>query len=248
MTTASNPPVPQTCVQIITDAYQDVGILGQGDEPNSEMQASSMRRLNKYVNYLQTKGLKLWVQQDYSLQAPILQVGVGGQGNPYTFGPGGLINMTKPRRIIEAYYADQNQVRRPLNIMGRQEWDTLSTTSTQGTVTSYFVDKQLTTLNLYLWLIPDAQAASGTVHVILDQQIPNFAEVTDTMAFPPEWALTLEWGLAHQLSTGQPQAVIERCKENMAFYQDELENWDVEDASTVFQPDPLGLFAGRRFS
>jgi hypothetical protein len=247
MTTANAAPAPATCIEIMNDAYLDAGLIGQGDTLNSEQQAVGMRRLNKLVNYLQTKGQKLFVQFDYGLAAPILAVGVGGQGNPYTFGPGGLISMTKPRRVVEAYYTDNNQVRRPLIMMSRNEWDTLSTTTSQGTITSYYVDKQLSTLNVYLWEVPDAQGVTGIVHLILDLQIGNFAQVNDAMAFPPEWALTLEWGLAHQLSTGQPQAVIERCKENAAFYQYELENWDQEDASVFFQPDSLGLFTGRRF-
>jgi hypothetical protein len=244
MPIASAAPSAQTCDEIITDAMADAGLIGQGDSPNSEDFATNMRRLNKLVNYLQTKGLKLWVQQDYGLTAPLLQTGVG----LYTFGPAGSVVMTKPRRVIEAYYADSNQNRRPLIVLSRNEWDTLSTISTKGTVTGYFVDKQQLSLNINLWLVPDSTAATGTVHFIFDRQIGNFSQITDTMAFPPEWALTLEWGLAHQLSTGQPQSVIDRCKENAFFYQAELEDWDVEDPSTSFQPDQRTQFTGRRFS
>jgi hypothetical protein len=248
MAVASEVPEPQTCLQIMQDAYFDAGLIGEGDSLNSEQQASARRRLNKLVNYLQTKGMKLFAQTDYALSAPILQVGVGGQGNPYTFGPGGKINMAKPRRITEAYYVDGvSQTRRPIIEISRNEWNSLSTTTNQGTITSFYVDKQLLTLDLYLWLVPDALAASGVLHVILDQQIGNFAMVTDTMAFPPEWSLALEWGLANQLATGQPDSVVQRCAGMAAFYQSELEDWDVEDADTSFQPDPLGLFAGRRF-
>jgi hypothetical protein len=238
---ASGYPIPSTCYQIICDAMYDAGLIGRGDEPTSEDLAENMRRLNKYVNYLQTRGLKLFVQEDFPLTV------TAGQGL-YTFGPNGTTVMPKPRRVVEAYYADNNQNRRPLLPMSRNEWDTLSTITTQGTITGYFVDKQTLTLNVNLWLVPDSTAASGTVHLILDEQIPNFASVTDQMAFPPEWELTLEWGLAHQICTGQPQSVIDRCTQNAAFYQTELEEWDVEDASTSFQPDQRGQFVGRRFS
>ncbi len=245
MTIATGSPVISTCYQIICDAMYDAGLIGRGDEPTSEDLAENMRRLNKYVNYLQTKGLKLFVQEDFSITAPVLQAGVG----LYTFGPAATNSfvMAKPRRVVEAYYADNNQNRRPLILMSRNEWDTLSTITTQGTVTGYFVDKQTTSLNVNLWLVPDTTAASGTVHLILDEQIANFASVTDQMAFPPEWELTLEWNLAFQICTGQPQSVIDRCKENAVFYQTELEEWDVEDASTSFQPDQRGNFVGRRF-
>lgn len=240
---ASAAPVAETCEQIITDAMFDAGLLGRGEEPDSEDFATHMRRLNKLVNYLQTKGLKLWMQEDYSLTAPILQAGVG----QYQLGPAGNVPMTKPRRVIEGYYSDSNQDRRPLILMSRNEWDTLSTITSQGTITAFYPDKQQLSVNVNLWLVPDITAASGTVHLILDTQVGNFAQITDTMAFPPEWALTLEWGLANQLSTGQPASVIERCAMNAAFYQSELEDWDVEDASTSFQPDTRGQFVGRRF-
>lgn len=241
MTVAAGAPVFNTCYEIITDAYRDCGLLGLGDNPNSEQTAEAMRRLNKYVNYLQTQGLKLFVQEDFALTL------VQGQGL-YTLGPTGNVAFNaKPRRCIEAYYTDNNQNRRPLILMSRNEWDTLSTTTTQGTVTSVFPDKQQLTLNINLWLVPDATAVTGQVHLILDEQIGNFAQVTDTMAFPPEWSLCLEWGLAYQLSTGQPEAVITQCKMNSEKYEFELTNWDVEDASTFFQPDTRGLFTGRRF-
>lgn len=242
MPTASANPVANTQYEIIIDAMLDAGIIGEGDTPNSEQLANNMRRLNKLINYFQTKGLKLFVQEDVTVTL------VQGQGQ-YVFGPVGPdVVMAKPRRIIEAYYTDSNQTRRPLILMSRQEWDTLSTITNKGTVTSFFPDKQLATINLNLWLVPDAVAATGRVHCIVDEQIPNFALITDTMAFPPEWSLALEWGLAHQLSTGQPQSIIDRCKENAFYYQAELEDWDVEDAATMFQPDQRGQFVGRRFN
>ena len=242
MAVASAIPTASTCLEIIMDAMVDAGYLGEGDEPNSEELATHMRRLNKYVNYIQARyGLKLWVQEDYSLTMT--------QGQSlYTFGANGTQVMAKPRRIIEAYYADSNQNRRPIIMMSRNEWDTLSTITTQGTTTAIFVDKQLLTVNVNVWLVPNATAVAGRLHLIIDQQVPNFAAVNDQMAFPPEWALVLEWGLADQISSGQPQSIIELCKANAEKYLSELEDWDVEDASTVMQPDQRGQYVGRRFA
>lgn len=246
MTTAAGAPVPDTAARIMHDAYIDAGIIGTGDELNSEQLSDGMRRLNKLVNYLQTKGLKLFVQEDVSLAAPILQAGK----IQYTVGPVGadIVLLAKPRRVIEGYYTDDNDSRRPLILMARQEYNTLSTIASQGTITAFYPDKQLQNIIVNLWMTPDAQAATGTVHLIIDEQIANFSQLTDTMQFPAEWQLTLEWGLSHQVSTGQPQSIIDRCEKNAAFYQEELENWDVEDASTVFQPDPRSQYVGKRFT
>lgn len=250
MTFASATPAPNTCYQIICDSMVSAGKLGQGREPNSEQLAENKRRLNKLVNYFQTQGLKLFAQQDIAIAAPVLQVGL----SLYTLGPLGNVNMfAKPRRVIEGYFTDASASRRPLLPYSRNEWDNLSTVTKQGPVVGYFVDKQESlspvpgsALVVNLWLAPDTQAVLGTVHLIVDVQIGNFNQLTDTSAFPIEWSLALEWGLANQICTGMPQEIVERCAKNAEIYQTALENWDVEDASTIFQPDPRGGYSGRR--
>lgn len=246
MTTAA--PIPTTCYQTICDAMTDAGKLGQGREPNSEQLAENMRRLNKYVNYLQTQGAMLWVEEDLSIQAPTLQAGV----SLYPIGVGGVTTVpalspvAKPRRVIEAYYTDSNTTRRPLGIVSRNDWDTYSTTTQQGTIVNVWPDKQLNVININLWMTPDSQAATGAVHLICDLQIPNFSMLTDAMYFPSEWALTLEWGLASQICTGMPDEIVERCEKMSMLYETALLGWDQEDASTRFQPDPQGAYHGRR--
>lgn len=242
MTVAQANPKAGTGYEIICDAYWDTGLLGEGQEPNSEQIAMAARRLNKLVNYIQTRGTKLWVQEDIAI-CPVEGV------RQYQLGPTGNVPMLKPRRVTEAYYSDGfMENRRPLIMMSRNEWNTLSTINTLGTITSYYVDKQQDLIRVNLWLVPDRIAALGQVHLIVDQQIGNFNQITDTMRFPPEWALCLEWGLAAQLCTGQPSEIVQRCMQNAAFFQTELENWDVEDASTFFQPDSRTQFGNRRFS
>ena len=109
--TASAAPIPNTAYAIICDAYLDAGLIGEGEEPNSEKCASALRRLNKLCNYLQTQGLKLWVQQDLPLR---IKPGVGR----YSLGPLGNVPMIKPRRVIEAYYA---QSQRPAELRTEDE-------------------------------------------------------------------------------------------------------------------------------
>lgn len=246
MTTSA--PIPSTCYQVICDAMVDAGKIGVGKEPNSEALTENMRRLNKYVNYLQTQGTMLWVQEDITLKAPALKAGV----NQYAIGPAGVATnfaiVGKPRRIIEGYYVDSapSATRRPLDLISRQEFDSMSTVTQTGTITAFYVDKQVFNLQVSLWMTPDAQAALGEVHFIIDLQIPNFAMLTDAMYFPSEWALALEWGLADQLSTGMPQEIVERCAAKSLFYETALLAWDQEDASTTFQPDPRGGYTGKR--
>lgn len=220
-----------TSFQLIRDGMTEAGLLGRGREPTSEHLALYINKLNYIFNFLQVRpGLKLWLNQDLAIQP------IAGQ-NLYSLGPTGNVPMTKPIRGFEGYYLDANANSRPLIQMGRSEWDQLSTRVSQGSITSFFVDKQQLTLNVYLWLTPDAQAATGVVHLIVTQQITQLVQLNDTMSFPVEWYLAIMWEFAKQISTGQPQAIVDRCEKMAEFHIQTLEDWDVEDASTSFTVD-----------
>jgi hypothetical protein len=228
-------PAENTPNAIIWDALLESGKLADGDIPDSEVLAKYSRRLRDMINAWQTSGLKLFLQLDQSITL------VAGQ-TTYTAKPGGDINIVKPLRVQQGYYLNTtnaaNPVRQPMFPLSWQEWLTLSTTQTQGPVSQYFVDKQPTQLNISFWLTPDATtAANGTAHLLIQQQVTSFTNLTDTMNFPVEWRLALVWGLADELTTGQPPEVVMRCAQKAMKYKTDLENWDVEDADTRFQPD-----------
>ena len=228
-------PAENTPNAIIWDALFEAGKLAEGDVPDSDILARHSRRLRDLINAWQTAGLKLWLQVDQPITLTAAKT-------TYTIKPSGDVNMMKPLRAQQGYYLNNtdpnNPVRQPLYPLSWQEWLTLSTTQTQGAISQYFVDKQAMQLNVSFWLTPDATTASnGTAHLLLQQQVTNFTGLTDTMNFPLEWRLALVWGLADELTTGQPQEVVMRCGSKARQYRMELENWDVEDANTMFQPD-----------
>jgi hypothetical protein len=236
--------------RVLCEAYFEAGKTELGQDPNSEQLARGMNRLNDLMNFLQTQGLRLWLQFDLAITP------VAGQ-NQYNLGPATLggsgVIAVRPTRIIDGYYRDNNGNDRPLLAMARTDWDSLSQKAIapgnpQGPINSYFVDKQVPTLNVYFWMTPNAIAATGTAHVIVQQQQPNVVGLTDTLNFGPEWFIALIWLMAAELSTGQPTAVITRCTAMAERYRMELDNWDVEDAPTMFQPDARLQYVGQRFT
>lgn len=90
-------PSDNTPASIIEDAYFDAGILQEGQSPNSEQLVSGMRRLTDMINFWQTQGLKLWLNVD-------IPVPLTAGRSTYTLGPAGSQVMTKPLRVVEAYY------------------------------------------------------------------------------------------------------------------------------------------------
>lgn len=227
MTTPDNFNTPDRLIRM---AYKDSGWLQEGEDPNSEMFADALNRLNDLINFEQTRGLKLWLQ--YDLTVPL----VAGQGT-YTLGPGGNINMDRPMRVLDSsYYLDANSNRRPIFLIARDDYNRLSNPTGQGAITQFFVQKNRTELSVTFWLIPDTTAAQGTAHLLVQQQVQNIVSVTDDMTLPIEWFLWARWALAADLASGQPQAIIARCQMYSEGYRDALENWDVEDAPTRFVP------------
>lgn len=230
-------PNDNTPISIIRDAYGDAGLLQEGEPLGGEQIVSGMRKLTDLVNLWQTQGLKLWLNTDIPI--PL----VAGQST-YTLGPSGDLNMVKPLRVLEAYYANASGVRRPLNPLAWADYTRLSQITQQGQLNSYHVDKQQTQLSVFFWLTPDATAALGTAHLLVQSQVTNFINLTETVNFPIEWRIALRWGLADEICTGQPQAIMDRCQQRALAYRAALEDWDVEDAPTTFTANvrPFGSF------
>ena len=233
-------PTDNTPVSIIGDAYFDAGLVQEGQAPNGEQIVSGMRRLTDLINVEQTQGIKLWLNVDTPV--PL----VAGQ-ETYVFSPTGDVVMPKPPRAIDAYYMDVNSIRRPLIPLSWNEYVRLSQVNQTGAINSFFVDKKQLSLSVFFWLIPDATAATGSAHLLLQTQVTNFVNVTEVMNFPIEWRMFLRWGLADEICTGQPQAIMDRCQSRALMYKDLLENWDVEDAPTRFTPDSRSQYAAQKF-
>lgn len=228
-------PASNSTYGIIGQAMLEAKLIQHGDEPDSEYLALNMNRLNRMALTWQTQGLKLWLQVD---TAVTLTAGKGGQGNPYTFTPSGDVNITRPLRVLQGYYlASDGTTRRPIYPLSWEEWLRLSAVNQTGAISQYFVNKRATEIDVYFWLIPDATAAAGVAHLLLQTQAAASTNLTDTMTFPPEWELALLWGLADEICTGQPAAIVQRCAQKALFYKTLLEDWDVEDAPTQFAPD-----------
>lgn len=242
------PPSLTNAYGIICDGLKDVGKLRAGQVPDSETLAEGMRRLNKLINYYMTQGLKLWLLQDTAVTLiPPISATIGVP--LYTFGPSGTVVMPKPLRVRYGYYLDIYGTQRPLIPLSYpDDYCMLSQVLQPGSINSYAVNKQQSTLNVYLWNPPDAfTCTNGSVHFVFEMPVTNFSGVTDQMNFPIEWSMALEWGYADQVKTGQPALVQANAAQMAERYRMALEDWDVEDADTSIQPDQRMYQNARRF-
>lgn len=229
--------------RIIRNAYRDAGYTQEGDDPNSEQFADAQNRLQDLITFEQTQGLKIWQQLDQAI--PL----IAGQAT-YSLFTGGGVNIPKPMRILESgYYLDSTGISRDIFMIAKGDYMTLGNKGQTGQIVQYLVDKLQTQINVTFWLVPDAIAATGVAHLLIQQQVSQIIKLTDQMNFPQEWFLFLRWLLADDLSTGQPQAIMDRCAGRCAQYRTMIEAWDVEDAPTRFTPDTMqGGMRASRFS
>jgi len=267
-------PFAQTATYAIELAMRDAGLLDKMDEPDSEDYRQYLGRLNMMINFEQTQGLKLFLQEDVSF-VPIL-----GQQR-YAWGPGGDITMPRPTRIIAGYFTfptntvgeviqtdagitiqtdsglsittsgggaplSNIQVRFPLYQLSRDEWNNLGVLNAPGLTNSFFVDKQQFYLNLWLWLNPDAFTSQATVTFTTQVQVNQAISITDQMNFPIEWFQWMHWALACEIDQGQPMAIQAKNESMRDSYHEKLVDFDVEDTSTYIQADPrVGHSTGR---
>ena len=225
--------------RIVREAMREAGKLQDGQDPTSEQYARYFPRVQDMVNLWQTKGIKLWLWVDQSITL------ISGQAT-YTIKSGGDVNLPRPVDLVSGYYSDSNGVRRPLTSLSWDEYDRLSQVSQTGALNSYFLDKQALQFNLSFWLTPDAQAATGTAHMIVKQTVTGPVALNDVIGFPQEWFIALYWGLADEICGGQPQAIMDRCQARAATYLTLLEDFDVESTSTFFTPDARAGASGFR--
>jgi hypothetical protein len=219
-----------TVERLIRFALEDSGRIARGGVPSSEQYAVNMQRLQDLVYAAQTQGCKLFLLVD----TPVPLV---ANTATYTIGVGGAVNMAKPWKVEEAYYLDPTGNSRPLNVSAWKDWVHLANKNTTGQINTVFVDKQVSLLNVGCWNVPDANAALGTVQLVLRTQLTGYISLTDTTMFPVEWFLALRWMLADELSVGQPTVIMQRCAQNADKYRIMLEAWDVEDVGVTFTRD-----------
>jgi hypothetical protein len=229
-----------TADRMIRFAMKDCLMLQEGQDPNGEQYPDWFSALQDLINFYQTEGKKLFLLQD---QAVPLVVAKG----EYTFFPAGDVVMTKPNQVDMAYYLDAESNSRPVYPIAWHDFLRLSNRTQTGQIINYFADKQAGQINVTFYLIPDATAATGTMHLLLRTAAQSLVTLNDKMLFPTEWFNALHWGLAAQKCHGCPDAVIKRVEQWAVYFKDKLEGWDVEDAPVVFKMSGMHNYSGRRF-
>jgi hypothetical protein len=234
--------------QIIEAALQDLSVLEEGAQPSSTALQKAAFTLNLIIKNWQIDGIKLWTIDN--LVIPL----VNGQ-TVYNIGPdsGNDVVTNKPLKVIQGFLRNMSvspYVDIPMQALSRQEYNMLGSKFSTGTTNSYFYNPKATYGELSVFLTPDTNTSTNYELIVVSQRpLMDMTKPTDNFDFPSEWFLALKWALQSELANSYDKPLADRqyIDAKAKFFKDELEDWDVENASVFFVPDiRMGLNKGYR--
>lgn len=224
-TTASH---SQSATDIITEALEVLGVLEEGEVPNTDQTASSLRTLNNLIK-LWSADTQIYAQNEYQLDL------VAGT-NTYALGVSNVGYI--PNKILNATIIDTtNNQEIPVNPLTQEEWYSLTDKTTQARVTQYYFKRNPAGVSSDLYLWPTPADTTYDLRLWIQYPLRDVTVGTDDVYFTPEWYLALSYGLAYLLAPkyGIHPAERDRYKVDMDSFRFEASTYDV-DGSVYLQP------------
>lgn len=223
---------------IIESSLRLLGVLEEGVQPTAQAIENASMVLNMMLKDWMTDGIKLWTVTE-------LVIPLNANQTTYTIGPSSIydLNTNKPLRLIQAFLRNISvnpNVDLPMTIISEQEYNILGAKKNTGTINTVFYKPYLNHGELKVFLTPNASTvADYELHMNVQKPIQDITTANQTFDFPQEWYQSLRWGLAAELAAdyGLPMDKLAGVIQRSEQYKQRLAAWDVEYASTFFQPD-----------
>lgn len=190
-----------TAESIILDAFRIDGIMGVGEPLDADQAQQGLRALNQILGQ--------WSLMPLTIPATAREVfplsaGKGGPSDPYTIGPDGDFDTSRPTSITSVGLLDTTPTE-PFEIPRTVYTDDAYTSIVQKELTSsYFTGLYFSPTfagglaSIQLWPVP---AATGTSLVLYRPvQLREFTSLTDEYDFPPGALPALTYELAKWLA------------------------------------------------
>lgn len=180
-----------TAADIITLALKDAQIIDETETPSAAIMADSLSTLNQLFGMWQA--LKIYVYA--TTEITFTPTGAIS----YTIGPSGAdITATAPQRINYAFI-EITGVKYPMCglLTDFEEFQSISRTSVSSIPDVVFYNNTYPNGTLYIY----PQPSSGTMHLGVDVQLPNYALAPDAFALDAVYEMPVRFNLAKLLST-----------------------------------------------
>jgi hypothetical protein len=186
-----------TALDILTLAFKDAGILGVGQSMLPEDYNDALTRMNMMIAQWRVKRWLVWHLVDKSV------LSTGAQS--YTVGPGGDIDVSwRPDKIESAYFrvnpgsTGTQSVDYPLQILfSMEDYARITLKKLESFSQCIFYDSAYPLGRIYPWPIP--QSSIYEVHILLKDVLSEFADLTSSFDFPPEYLAALHYNMVVRL-------------------------------------------------
>lgn len=212
---------------IITEALEILGVLGDGDTTSTTQTASSLRTLNNLIK-LWSADTAIYAQDEYTLDLTTTGVYTLGVSN-VGYIPNKVLNVTR--------YNSTTFEEAPINPLTQEEWYALADKTTTGTVVQYFAKRNPVGVDMDFLVWPVPANTDFDLKMWLQYPLRDVTVGTEDVWFTQEWYLALSYGLAYLLAPkyGVVGGERQQLGNDMAMFREEASSYDV-DGSVYFQP------------
>jgi len=217
-----------SALDIIKSSLRVLGVLSKSEALTADESNDALQSLNFLIDNWSARRLlsQALIRENFPLTA-------GKQS--YTIGTTGNFATSVPFDIMSAFYRDQYNVDRSLEIITREQFDSYEDKQiVAAPPQTLFFDpgatQQATELGtIYLYFTPDA---SSTYTLFIESQKPftEFASLTTTVTFPPSYYRALKWNLALELAPEYGRPITPEMVENAI---DSLETLEAVNAVQI---------------
>lgn len=185
-----------TGTEVITAAFQELGIIVSGGTPNTNDLTWGLGKLNRMLKSWSTDGINLHyrIEESFSLVS----------GTPsYTIGSGATFDTERPLAIERAFIRISGHDY-PLGIRPISEYWSLSEKSTQDRPVKLYYDPTYSLGTIYFYYTPDSAYA---LHLISQKPLLTYVSAATEISLPGEYEDMLVLNLALRLASRYGKAI-----------------------------------------
>lgn len=173
-----------TAAVMIADALEEIGVLGEGQTPTTDMISRGLRMLNRILD------TNAHLRQ-FDFTSPRLSVALTGQAS-LDIGPTGDIATDRPLNI-ESAIATLGNIDYPVDVIEADQWDSIAYKSSTGSVPEcVYYDGAYPDGNLYLYPV----SSGATLKLRVTTSVKSFANAYVDLNMPEGYEDALMLALA----------------------------------------------------
>lgn len=183
-----------TALDMLTNSLQKIGVYAPGETITAADAQLGLGVLNDMLDSWSNESLTCFAIKEYQLP---LQAGVSS----YTVGPGGVLNATRPIRVIvgpgAAYLQDTNLNNYPVNVVPQDQWNLIGTRAVNSNIPdTLFYDPQFPLGILNVFPTPNIN-----YNLFFDTylQLVEFTSLNQVVQLPPGYKKAIQDNLAIEL-------------------------------------------------